>query len=168
MTTEVETKPEAEGQPEAEKKPAVTERRPWMAWPEEMQAILDRRMRRFGLRPFREWLHGGEWLMDIDMFRKDDTLVIRADVPGIKPEDIEVTVDGDLLTIKGHREEEKEVEDEDYYCSERSSGSFVRTVRLPEGVTADQVDAHRDNGVLEVTIPLPKAAEPKAVKVTVK
>ena len=151
-----------------EKKPAVTERKPWAAWPEEMQALLDRRMKRFGLRPFREWLQGREWLVDIDMFRKDDTLVIRADVPGIKPEDIEVTVDRDVLTIKGHREEEKEVKEEDYYCSERSTGEFVRTVRLPEGVTADQVDAYRENGVLEVTIPLPKAVESNAVKVPVK
>ena len=150
----------------SEKKPAMMERRPWWAWPEEMPGLLGRRMR-FGLRPMREWLRETEeWLPDIDMFRKDDTLVIRADVPGIKPEDIEITVEGDILTIKGHREEEKEIKEEDYYCSERATGEFVRTVRLPEGVSADQIEAHRENGVLEVNIPAPKA-EPKAVKIPV-
>ena len=152
-----------------ENKPAEVERKPWWAWPEEMQAMLDRRMPRFGLRPFRAWLREREmWLPDIDMFHKDDTLVLRADVPGIKPEDLTVTVEDDLLTIRGHREEQKEVKEEDYYCAERATGEFVRTVRLPEGVTADQVEAHRENGVLEVTIPAPKAAESKAVKIPVK
>jgi HSP20 family protein len=102
------------------------------------------------------------------MIHKDDTLVIRADVPGMKPEDLAVTVEDDVLTIRGHREEEKEVKEEDYYCAERATGEFVRKVRLPEGVTADQVEAHRENGVLEVTIPAPKAAESKAVKIPVK
>lgn len=151
-----------------ERERAVMERRPWWSWPEEMPGHLHRRMRGLGLRPLREWMRETEeWLPDIDMFRKDDTLVIRADVPGIKPEDIDITVEDDILTIKGHREEQKEVKEEDYYCSERATGEFVRTVRLPEGVTADQIEAHRENGVLEVKIPAPKAAEQKAVKIPV-
>ncbi len=148
-----------------ENKPAVTERKPWWTWPKEINR-LDRRLRWLGLRPLSGWLRETEeWLPDIDMFRRDGNVVIRADVPGIKPEDLEVTVEGDLLTIKGHREE-KEVKEEDYYCSERKA-EFRRIVRLPEGVTADQIEAHRENGVLEVTIPAPKAAESKAVKIPV-
>jgi len=152
-----------------ENKPAVMERKSRWTWPEEMHALLDRRIRGLGIRPFREWLREtGEWLPDVDMFRKDGNLVIRADVPSIKPEDLEVTVERDLLTIKGRREEEKGVKEDDYYYSERATGEFRRTIRLPEGVTADQIEAHRENGVLEVTIPAPKAAEEKAVKIPVK
>jgi len=148
-----------------ENKPAAIERKPWWTWPKEINR-LDRRMRWLGLRPLREWLRETEdWMPDIDMFRKDGNVVIRADVPGIKPEDLDVTVEGDLLTIKGRREE-KEVQEEDYYCSERRS-QFSRIVRLPEGVTAEQVEAHRENGVLEVTIPAPKASESKAVKIPI-
>lgn len=151
-------------------KQAVVERKPWWTWPEEMMpGLFARRMRGFGFRPLREWMRETEeWLPDIDMFRKDDTIVIRADVPGIKPENIDISVEGDVLTIKGRREEEKEVKEEDYYCSERATGEFVRTVRLPEGVTADQIEASRENGVLEVKIPAPKAAESKAVKIPVR
>ena len=153
-----------------EDKPAVMERKPWWTRPEEMERGLDRLMR-FTPLAFHRWPRlwpAEEWLPDVDMFRRDGNLLIRADVPGIKPEDLEGTVEGDLLTIKGHREEEKEVKEEDYYCSERARGEFRRTIRLPEGVTADEIEAHRENGVLEVTIPAPRAAEEKAVKIPVK
>jgi HSP20 family protein len=105
---------------------------------------------------------------DVDVFEKDGNVVVRTDLPGLRPEDIDVSVEGDVLTIKGHREEEKEVKEEDYYCSERATGDFVRTVRLPEGVTADKVEAHYENGVLEVTVPKPAASVTAAVKVPVK
>lgn len=150
-------------------KQAVVERRPWWSWPEEMMpGPFRQRMRALGLRPLREWFEEAEeWLPDIDMFRKDDTLVVRADLPGIKPEDIEVTVEGDMLTIKGRREEEKEVREEDYFCSERATGEFERRIRLPEGVTSDQIEAHHEDGVLEVKIPAPKAAGRSSVKIPV-
>jgi len=152
-----------------EKKPSEIARKPWWTLPEDVHRLLDRRMHWRGLRPFREWVsETEEWLPEIDMLRKDGNLVIRADVSGIKPEDLEVTVEGDLLTIKGHREEEKEVKEEEYYCSERARGEFTRTGRLPEAVQADQVEARRDNGVLEVTIPAPKTAESAAVKIPIK
>jgi HSP20 family protein len=83
-------------------------------------------------------------------------------------ENIEVSVEGDVLTIKGKREEQKDVKEEDYYCSERATGAFLRTIRLPEGVEAGTLEAHYANGVLEVTVPKPSKAEPRAVKVEVK
>ncbi len=143
--------------------------RRFMVWPE-MERGLDR-LFRFTPLAFRRWPRlwpTEEWLPDTDVFERDAKIVVRADIPGIKLEDIEVTVEGDVLTISGKREEEKEVEEKDYYCSERSYGEFSRAIRLPEGVTADQIEARYDNGVLEVTAPRPVVAETKAVKIEVK
>ena len=105
---------------------------------------------------------------DVDVFERSGKLVVRTDLPGMRREDIDVSVEGDLLTIKGHREEEKEVKEEDYFCSERATGEFTRTVRLPEGVSADHVEAQYENGVLEVKLPKPVATATAAVKVPVK
>ncbi len=135
-----------------------------LAWPEEFERYFDRRMRDW---PFRFWRRPAAWLPDLDAFEADGKFVVRADLPGLRPEDIDVSVVGDLLTIKGHREEAKEVKEENYYCSERASGDFVRAVRLPEGAAVDSIEAKYENGVLEVAVPKP-AVESKPVKVQVK
>ena len=150
---------------------AVQERRPRRAlgWP--FEPYFDRIARGFTPRAFRLWPRlwaGEEWLPDIDIFERNGKIVVRADVPGMKREDISVTVEGDLLTIKGRREEEKEVKEEDSYCSERSTGEFSRTMRLSEGVGIEAIEAKYEDGVLEVTVPRPAAPERKAKNVTVK
>ena len=140
-----------------------------MVWPE-MERSLDR-LPRFTPFAFRRWPRvwpTEEWLPDIDVLERNGKILLRADIPGMKPEDIEVTIEGDMLTITGKREEEKEVKEEDYHCSERSYGEFSRTVRLPEGIMAEQVEAHYDNGVLEVTAPRAAAASTKSVRVSVR
>ncbi len=150
---------------------AVQEKRPRraLAWP--FEPYFDRIARGFTPRALRLWPRlwaGEEWLPDIDVFERNGKVVVRADLPGMKREDIQVTVEGDLLTIKGRREEEKEVKEEDYYCSERSTGEFSRTMRLPEGVGIEVIEAKYEDGVLEVTVPRPAAPERKAKNVTVK
>ena len=149
---------------------AVEERRPrrLLGWPEEFERHFDRRMREWPLRFWRQPAAEQAWMPDVDVFEKNGKLIVRTDLPGMRQEDIDVSVEGDVLTIKGHREEEKEVKEEDYYCSERATGDFLRTVRLPEGAVADKVEAHYENGVLEVTIPRPAAIGTAAVKVPVK
>lgn len=148
---------------------AVQERSPrrLLNWPEEFERFFGRRMRYW--QPLRYWrfTEPAAWAPEIDMFEKDGTLVVRTDIPGMRTEDITVTVHGDALTIKGHREEEKEVKEESYYCSERASGDFFRSVSLPEGTTADKFEAKYENGVLEVTVPLPagKAKTPTTIPV---
>jgi len=139
-----------------------------LAWPEDFERYFDRHMREFPLRLWRRPAEAEAWMPDVDVFEKDGKLIVRTDLPGMRSEDIDVSVEGDTLTIKGHREEEKEVKEEDYYCTERASGDFVRTVRLPEGAAADKVEAHYENGVLEVTIPKPATTPAAAVKVPVK
>ena len=139
------------------------------AWP--FEPYIDRIMRGFTPRAFRLWPRlwtEGEWIPDIDVFERNGKIVIRADLPGMKREDIKVSVEGDMLAIKGRREEEKEVKEEDYYSCERSTGEFSRTMRLPEGVGIDAVEAKYEDGVLEVTVPRPAAPERKAKNVTVK
>lgn len=148
----------------------VQERRPsrLLAWPEELERYFDRR---FGQSPIRFWRRpetSEAWLPDMDVFEKDGKLVIRTDLPGMTSQNIDVNIEADVLTIKGKREEQKEVKEGDYYCSERATGEFYRTIRLPEGVSADAFEAHYDSGVLEVTVPKPTKAEAKSVKVEVK
>lgn len=149
---------------------AVEERKPrrLLGWPEEFERYFDRRMRDWPLRFWRRPLTEAAWMPDVDVFEKDGKIVVRTDLPGMRAEDIEVSVEAGMLTIKGRREEEKEVKEEDYYCSERATGEFQRTVRLPEGVTGDGVEAHYENGVLEVNVPMPAAARTEAVKIPIK
>jgi len=106
------------------------------------------------------------WAPAIEVFEKEDKFVVKAELPGMKEEDIDVSVVGDTLTIKGERKAETEVKEEDYYCCERSYGSFSRSIALPSSVDAKKIDASYEDGVLEVS--LPKAPEVKAKKVAVK
>jgi HSP20 family protein len=93
---------------------------------------------------------------------------VRVDVPGIKREDLEVAVEGEMLVIRGKREEEKEVKEEDYYCSERATGEFSRAISLPEGVKAEDIEATCEDGVLEVVLPKAAVTEKPATKIQVK
>ena len=106
------------------------------------------------------------WTPAIEVFDKDDRLVVKAEIPGMKEEDIKVSVEGDTLTIRGEKKTESEVKNEDYYRCERSYGSFFRSVALPSTVDASKIEADYEDGVLEVT--LPKKAEVKPKKVAVK
>ena len=105
------------------------------------------------------------WAPAIEVFEKEDKFVVKAELPGMKEEDIDVSVVGDTLTIKGERKAETEVKEEDYYCCERSYGSFSRSIALPSTVDASKIEASYEDGVLEVS--LPKATEAKPKKVTV-
>jgi HSP20 family protein len=108
-----------------------------------------------------------QWLPEVDVLEKEGQVVVRADLPGVKKEDVEVAVEGDLLTIRGSRHEQKETKEKDYYRSERSMGEFQRTIALPDGVTADSIKASYRDGVLEVIIPRPNAPADKRIQVEV-
>lgn len=101
----------------------------------------------------------------VESFVKDGNLVVRADVPGMEAKDIDVNILGNVLTIKGERRTEQEVKKEDYLRREVSYGSFERRMTLPEGAAADKVTATFKNGVLEVTLPLPKETVAQKVPV---
>ncbi len=105
------------------------------------------------------------WMPAVDIFEKDDKFVVKAELPGMKEEDIDVSVVGDTLSIKGEKKTETEVKEEDYYRCERAYGSFYRSIPLPSTVDASKIEANFEDGVLEVT--LPKSAEVKTKKIAV-
>jgi len=108
-----------------------------------------------------------EGQLSVDIFREKNELVIRSTVAGAKPEDIDISVHGDLLTIRGKREMERNVDEDDWYYRECYWGSFSRSVVLPYDVKTEQAEASLKNGVLEIRLPIVDIAE-KGVKVTVK
>ncbi|HEX9482959.1 MAG TPA: Hsp20 family protein [Gemmatimonadaceae bacterium] len=99
------------------------------------------------------------WLPEVEVLQRGDDLVIRADLPGVKREDVTVEVDDGILTLSGSRQYESEEDRDGFYHSERSYGSFSRSIPLPRDVEASQCNARFDNGVLEVTIPVPKESK---------
>jgi HSP20 family protein len=96
---------------------------------------------------------------------KDGNLVVRADVPGLEPKDIDISILGNVLTVKGERKSEQEVNQEDYLRREVSYGAFERRMTLPEGTAADKIRASFRNGVVEITVPLAKETVAKKVPV---
>lgn len=106
------------------------------------------------------------WAPAVDVVDRKDELLLRADLPGLTEKDIDVTVKDNTLTLRGQRKEEKEIkEGEEYYCCERWTGAFSRTLTLPPGINAEKVAASFKNGVLEVHIPKTKEAEGKRIEI---
>ena len=105
------------------------------------------------------------WTPAVDVSEEDDRFVIHADVPGVDPQDIDVTMEKGLLTISGNRHSEKQEEGKGFSRVERSSGSFFRRFTLPDTADADQIKAKSVNGVLEVTIAKHDKVQPRRIKV---
>lgn len=106
-----------------------------------------------------------EWMPRVDIYEKDGNYVVKADMPGVEEKDLNVEIKDNILTLSGKKEEEKESQDKNYHRVERTSGSFTRTFSIPEGVEADQIKAEYKKGVLTVTLPKSKKAEPKKIEV---
>lgn len=102
----------------------------------------------------------------IDVFQKNNELTIRADLPGMKTDEVSVDIADDAVTIQGERKHESAEEREGYYRSERSYGSFCRVVPLPEGAMTDQAKASFRDGVLEITMPSPPASNGRRLEIT--
>lgn len=119
-------------------------------------------------RVFEDLVPGRErdWTPAVDVLRDDGDLVLRADIPGIKPEEVTIEVENDVLTVSGHHEESKEEKTEEFVRRERRYGSFSRRMALPGGVDPKKIKAETRDGVLEVKIPLPKEAQKETVKIT--
>jgi len=97
------------------------------------------------------------WTPAIEVKQKEGKLLVTADLPGLKKEDVKVHIDEDTLIVEGERKQEKEEKREGYYHSERSYGKFYRSIPLPAGAKAEQTAAQFNNGVLEITVPVPEA-----------
>jgi len=119
-------------------------------WPERRRGLLE-----------------GEWAPSVDVAETDEDIVVTAELPGVKQDDVEISVVDDVLTIKGEKKEEKEVKEKNYHRIERSYGSFQRSLSLPVGVQSDKAKATYKDGVLKVTIPKSEEARPKQIKINV-
>jgi HSP20 family protein len=108
------------------------------------------------------------WAPVVDIIDEKDNIRVRAELPGMKKEEIEVSVNNDTLSIKGEKKEEKEIKEKDYVRSERYYGAFHRSFILPAGVDPQRVNAAYKDGVLEITLPKREDAKPKEIKVDIK
>ena len=107
------------------------------------------------------------WLPSVDVSETKNDLVVKAELPGMDPKDIDITLSDSHLMIKGQKKHEKEEKDEDYHFVERSYGSFVRAVHLPKEVKHDKINASYKNGVLKIVLPKSEEAKTKEVKIKV-
>jgi HSP20 family protein len=130
---------------------------------------LDRFFDDWFYRPSRLWLVPS-WTeaAPLDLYRENGNLVIKAEVPGVPLEDIEITIKDQVLTISGETRSEDQVEEEKYIRRERRYGSFSRSVALPADAEGDKAEAAFEDGVLTVTIPVAEEPQPEVVKVEVK
>jgi HSP20 family protein len=107
------------------------------------------------------------WIPAMDLVETGDHFVLRADLPGLTEKDVNIEVEDNVLTISGERKAEHEERKEGYYRVERASGSFSRSLTLPEGIEPDSVRASFDNGVLEVRVPKPEERKPRKVAISI-
>ena len=106
-----------------------------------------------------------DWTPPVEMFERDGQLVVRADLPGLSPDDVRIEATDDSLVIEGERRSEMEVEEEGSYRSERTYGRFSRVIALPEGVDPEGAQARFDNGVLEISLPLPEQTQRRRIPI---
>ena len=123
---------------------------------------IDREWRAFDFPRLTAEMTGFAFRPSIDVEKTEDELVVTAELPGIDPDNVEVTLDDDVLTIKGEKSEERETSEDDRYLRERTYGSFQRRIALPTGTSADKMTANYEKGVLTVRVMLPEEAKPEA------
>jgi HSP20 family protein len=135
---------------------------------ERMRREMDRLWDSFfegGLR--RRTEEAGEWLPSLDITETKNEVIVKAEVPGLDPKDIDISLSDGVLTIKGEKKQEKEEKEADYHLIERSYGAFTRLVKLPKEVQSDKISASYKNGILKVTLPKSEEAKKKEVKIKV-
>ena len=105
------------------------------------------------------------WVPAVDVFDRQDAVVLKAELPGMKVDDIQIELDDNVLTLKGERVFEEKVDEERYYRVERRHGTFQRSLALPQGAKADEIQATYEDGILKVTVPKAEAVRPKRVEI---
>ncbi|HEY3020377.1 MAG TPA: Hsp20/alpha crystallin family protein [Solirubrobacteraceae bacterium] len=106
------------------------------------------------------------WVPAMDLVETDDHFVLKADLPGLGPDDVNIEVEDNVLTVSGERKVEHETQREGFYRIERASGEFRRSLTLPEGVNLEDIAAGFDKGVLEIRIPKPEERKPRKVSIS--
>lgn len=131
----------------------------------EMNELLNRFLgeSRPSLRRGEEW-----WQPLVDISETEDNVLVKAELPGLGPKDVNISLLGDTLTIKGEKKTEKEEKEEQYHFVERYEGTFQRTFRLPANIKRDQIDATFDKGILKISIPKTEETKAKQIEIKVK
>jgi len=138
----------------------------------ELEDISSRLNRIFGRattrsEPDREMLATADWTPSVDISETDMAYLVKGEIPGVKKEDVKVTIQDGMLTIQGERKQEKEEKGKKFHRIERSYGSFVRSFRLPDDTDENKVKAEFKDGMINITLPKSAKAKPKAVEVSV-
>jgi len=137
-----------------------------------LRSEMDRLFDTFLREPFGaiDWplIGQGRWSPTIDIAEADEEVIVRAELPGMDPKDLDVSISGNQLVLSGEKKESTEDKGKDYYHSESRYGSFRRAVRLPDGIDAEHVDAQYANGVLTLHLKKTPSAVPKRIEVKVK
>ncbi len=107
------------------------------------------------------------WVPAVDVSETKDAVIVKAEVPGMDPKDIDVSLSGDTLIIKGEKKEEKEEKDENFYRIEMRRGSFQRAIRIPVPVDKDKIEAKYEKGILKIKLPKTEETKPKQIEVKV-
>src|ERR671914_324800 len=130
-----------------------------------MQETMNHLWRGFGAgTPYGQGM--GNLAVPLDVVQQEDNFVIRASLPGVNPDNIDVSIEDNVLTIRGHSAHEAEHQEGNYLMRERRSGSFYRALRLPDTVDSDQAQPHYENGVLSITFPRMELKRAKRLQIT--
>ena len=134
-----------------------------------LRQAMDRLFEESFVRPSRALALVGDGIQPvIDMYQTPNEVVVKASLPGVKAEDVEVTITDDTLTIKGETKATDEVKREDYLYREHHYGSFTRSIALPHGLQSEKAEATAENGILTLTIPRAEEAKPKTIEIKAK
>ncbi|RMF99863.1 MAG: Hsp20/alpha crystallin family protein [Acidobacteria bacterium] len=129
-----------------------------------LQEEMNRILSNFS-RGFEDDLMSGAWTPSVDIFENKDQVVLEAELPGMKPEDVNISIENNVLTIQGERKFEKKEEGDNYHRIERRYGSFTRSFTLPPTVDTEKITAEFDNGVLRLTIAKREEAKPRRIEI---
>jgi HSP20 family protein len=114
-----------------------------------------------------DWALGGSWAPAVDIFEQEGSIVLKAELPGVDPKDVDIRVENNTLTLRGERRFDNEVKRESYHRVERSYGAFTRSFSLPNMVDVEKIKAEYKDGVLRVTLPKKEEAKPKQISINV-
>ena len=121
----------------------------------------------FGQRPTRVQWTDGVWNPSVDVTEDKDSVVVKAEMPGLNKDDVKISVQDSILTLKGEKKQEKEEKETDYHRIERSYGSFCRSFQLPTTVKADKIKANYKDGVLSIILPKTEEVKPKEIPISI-
>jgi HSP20 family protein len=133
-----------------------------------LRQAMDRLFEESVIRPSSFTFEIGGGTIPIDMYQTDNAVIVKATLPGIKPEEVDISVSGDTLTIKAERKEETETKEKNYVHKENRYGMVTRSITLPVDVKSEIAEASFDNGILTLNLPRAEKGKPKQIKVQVK